>query len=259
MKQFYAGAALALWLGLALSPVHAQASAATEQTASEASAWRLSLSPYFWMAGIQGTSAQFNMPSADMKSDFGQSFKELDFAFMGIMEARRGPYLVLGDIAYTKISVNNATPKGVLSESVRVKSESFSALLAGGYTFFQSERAHLDVFAGPRLWNVKTTLSFQGGLLGERSGRDSATWVDVVAGLRGNYFLTDKAYVMGWGAIGAGQADLDWDVAAGLGYQVQKNLSLTAAYRIQGVDYSKNGFVFDVIQRGPILGLSYRF
>lgn len=264
MRRICAGTALSLCLGLASTLAQAQTSVLKEQTASttqpSASApWRLSVSPYFWMAGIQGTSAQFGLPSADMKSDFGQIFKELDFAFMGILEARRGRYSILGDFSYTKISLKNATPAGFLSEKVGVRSETFSALLAGGYTILQSERVLLDVFAGPRLWRVKSTLSFQGGLLDQHSSRDSATWVDVVAGLRGNYFLTDKAYLMGWAAIGAGQANLDWDVTFGAGYQVQKNLSLTAGYRMQGVDYRRNGFVFDVIQKGPIMGLSYRF
>lgn len=223
------------------------------------SSWQLSVSTYLWMAGIQGTSGQFNLPAAEMSSNFGQIFNELDFAFMGIVEARRGPYSIVGDIAYTKTSLKNATPKGRLADTVGVTSEAFSSLLAGAYTVYQSGPNHLDVIAGARLWNVKSKLRFQGGTLDGISRRDSATWVDVVAGLRGNYFLSEKVYLMGWGAIGAGQANLDWDVAAGFGYQLQKNLSLTAGYRMQGVDYSKDGFVFDVIQKGPILGLTYRF
>lgn len=255
MAAALATASGAAW---AQSPTTTSDSLAVE-SAEGGSSWQFSVSPYFWMAGIQGTSGQFNLPPAEMKSDFGQIFNELDFAFMGIVEARQGPYSILGDLAYTKTSLKNATPKGVLAGKVGVTSEAFSSLLAGGYTVYQSERGHLDVIAGARLWNVKTKMRFQGGLLDGVSRRDSATWVDVVAGLRGNYFLTNKVYMMAWGAVGAGQADLDWDVAAGFGYQLQKNLSLTAGYRMQGVDYSKDGFVFDVIQKGPILGLTYRF
>lgn len=264
MRISIAGPVLAAALWASPGTVYAQTatvppSATAGEDADDASSWQFSVSPYFWMAGIQGTSGQFNLPPAEMKSDFGQIFNELDFAFMGIVEARRGRYSILGDLSYTKTSLKNATPKGLLAEKVGVSSEAFSGLLAGGYTLYQSGPSHLDVIAGARVWNVKTTMRFQGGVLDGVNRRDSATWVDAVAGLRGNYFLTDKAYFMGWGAVGAGQADLDWDVAAGFGYQVQKNLSLTAAYRMQGVDYSKNGFVFDVIQKGPILGLTYRF
>ncbi|MGE8517561.1 hypothetical protein ACXHWJ_09740 [Alcaligenes nematophilus] len=264
MKVSMVGMALTVVLGLSPGVLQAQVSVPAKEQGrmtpgTNSSSWQFSVSPYFWMAGIQGTSGQFNLPPADMKSDFGQIFNELDFAFMGIVEARRGPYSILGDLSYTKTSLKDSTPHGVLANKVGVTSEAFSGLLAGGYTVYQSARGHLDVIAGARVWNVRTTMRFQGGVLDELKRRDSATWVDVVAGLRGNYFLTDKTYLMAWGAVGAGQANLDWDMAAGVGYQVQKNLSLTAGYRMQGVDYSKDGFVFDVIQKGPILGLTYRF
>jgi hypothetical protein len=59
--------------------------------------------------------------------------------------------------------------------------------------------------------------------------------------------------------VGAGQADLDWDVAANLGYQFTDRISAVAGYRALGVDYNQDGFVFDVVQQGPILGMVFRF
>jgi hypothetical protein len=35
-------------------------------------------------------------------------------------------------------------------------------------------------------------------------------------------------------------------------------ISLVAGYRGLGVDYENNGFVFDVVQHGPILGAVFR-
>jgi hypothetical protein len=50
------------------------------------------------------------------------------------------------------------------------------------------------------------------------------------------------------GLVGAGEADIDWDVTGASGY------------RSWGVDYSNDdGFVFDVVQQGPILGMVVRF
>lgn len=63
----------------------------------------------------------------------------------------------------------------------------------------------------------------------------------------------------GWGLVGAGGAKLDWDVGAGIGYRFNERISAVAGYRALGVDYRENGFVFDVIQQGPILGLTVRF
>jgi hypothetical protein len=80
-----------------------------------------------------------------------------------------------------------------------------------------------------------------------------------MAGFRTRYFLTDTIYLSGWGLVGAGQADLDWDVAAGLGYQFTNSLSAVAGYRALGVDYNHDGFAFDMVQQGPILGVVFRF
>jgi hypothetical protein len=45
-------------------------------------------------------------------------------------------------------------------------------------------------------------------------------------------------YVSGWGLIGAGGPDIDWDVAALAGYDFNERLSAVAGYRALGVDYS---------------------
>ncbi|MDF2811909.1 MAG: hypothetical protein K0S56_2940 [Microvirga sp.] len=77
--------------------------------------------------------------------------------------------------------------------------------------------------------------------------------------MRRTYFLPDRVYLTGWGNVGAGRAKLDWDVAAAVGYQIKDSLSAIAGYCALGVDYSHDGFVFDVVQKGPILGLAYHF
>lgn len=221
--------------------------------------WQFSVSPYLWMAGVQGTVRQFNSSPVRIKSDFGQIFNELDYAFMGIIEGRHGRYSIFADMAYTKTSVKGSTPMGILAEDIGVTSQSFSGLLGGGYTVQSTDRLHLDLIAGVRVWNVSTELNVHGGMLDHEKPRDSATWVDMVAGFRGTYSFTDKVYLTGWGNIGAGQANLDWDVAVGVGYKIKSNLSAMAGYRTQGVDYRRNGFEFDVIQKGPIMGITYRF
>ena len=59
--------------------------------------------------------------------------------------------------------------------------------------------------------------------------------------------------------VGAGGAKVDWDVAAALGYRFNDRVSAVAGYRALGVNYDKDGFVFDVVQQGPIMGLVMRF
>jgi hypothetical protein len=107
--------------------------------------------------------------------------------------------------------------------------------------------------------DVDTDISFSGGIIGDLDVSDGDTWVDGLVGVRGRYDFNENWYLTGWGLIGAGGADLDWDVAGGLGYQFNDTWSAVAGYRALGVDYSNDGFVFDVVQQGPILGVVAKF
>ena len=86
------------------------------------------------------------------------------------------------------------------------------------------------------------------------------TWADPVVGLKGRVSLTPQLYLTGWGMIGGGaSSDIVWDVLGGVGYQFNDTISAVAGYRAAGVDYENEGFVYDVIQHGPILGVVFRF
>ncbi|MBB3979823.1 hypothetical protein GGQ64_005068 [Rhizobium azooxidifex] len=213
------------------------------------SVWQFNASPYFWAAGIDGTVGQFGLPPASLKSGFGDILKHLDFAFMGVAEGRYDSFSVSSD----------HSPAGILTNNIGVTSETFSGLVGGGYSLLTNGRNHLDVIVGARLWYASTKVSFSGGVLDGVSREDSATWIDAVAGFRGTYFFTDQFYLTGWGNVGAGQADLDWDVAGAIGYQIKDSISAVAGYRAMGVDYSSGGFDYDVVQKGPIPGLVFHF
>lgn len=221
--------------------------------------WTVTIAPYFWMAGLSGETSQFGLPTVDLDSDFGDILSNLDFAFMAAGEARNGRFSVIGDVIYTKLGADASTPGGILATDVDVTSESFSGLLGLGYAVIDSPQGHLDVVGGVKVWSVDTTISFTGGLLAGVERSDSATWVDGMVGLRGKYSFTPEIYLTGWGLVGGGGADIDWDVALGLGYDFNDRVSAIVGYRALGVDYREDGFVFDAVQQGPILGLAIRF
>lgn len=230
-----------------------------ESNSTEPDQWHFSASPYFWAAGIDGKVGQFGLTPTRLKSDFSSILNDLDFSFMGVAEARYDRYSLFSDVMYTKISKGGNSPVGFLSKSVDVTSQTFSGFFGGGYSVFEDDKGRLDLVAGARVWYASTEISISGGLLDGKSKSDNAFWVDAVAGIRGQYFLTDNLYLTGWALVGGGQAKLDWDVTAAFGYRIQQNLSAVAGYRALGVDYSHDGFVYDVVQQGPILGLVYHF
>ena len=223
--------------------------------------WTFSVTPYFWAAGLSGETSAFGLPVVvDIDADFSDVWDNLDFAAMAIVDARHGRYSIFGDLIYTKLSANSATPRGVLATSVDVTAETFAGLVGAGYSVLEGPSGHLDIVGGIRVWSVDIDLSFSGAFLNGQSFSDGATWVDGLVGVRGNYSFTPQFYFTGWALVGAGEADLDWDVAGGLGYRINDRFSATLGYRALGVDYSNDdGFLFDVVQQGPIMGLTIRF
>lgn len=221
--------------------------------------WTFSFAPYFWVAGITGDSGVFGLPTVHVDESFGDILKDIDFGFSAAGEARYGDFSILTDISYTRVTSDSATPRGVLADSVGLKQETFTAMLGVGYTVLEDQNGHLDVTAGAKLWWTETTITFHGGPLGGISGRDDAVWVDGMLGVRGVYSLTPQFYLTGWGMVGAGGADIDWDVMAGLGYNWKDSISAVVGYRALGVDYSNGSLTNDTVEHGPIVGVVFRF
>lgn len=249
-------------LGAAGTAASADLISATAPDAAPATqgGWTFSVTPYFWAAGLSGTTSQFGVPAViDIDASFDDILQNLDFAAMMIAEARYGRYSLFGDLIYTKLSAGGETPRGRLASSIDVEASTFAGLAGGGYALVDAPNGRIDLVGGLRVWSVDTEVTFSGGLLDGASPSDGATWVDGLVGVRGNFAFTPNFYFTGWGLVGAGGADIDWDVAAGLGYTINDTFSATLGYRALGVDYSNDGFLFDVIQQGPIAGLTIRF
>ncbi|MBB3589909.1 hypothetical protein FHX08_000253 [Rhizobium sp. BK529] len=223
------------------------------------SGWTFTFAPYFWGAGLSGDVAQFGLPSVHVDASFGDIWDHLDFGAMATGEARYDRYSVFGDIIYTKISSSEGTPFGVLADEAKLDTEVFTGLVGVGYSVLDDAAGHLDVVGGARVWSVDTKISLEGGLLDGRSRSDGDTWVDAVGGIKGTYALTPNVFLTGWGLVGGGGANLDWDVAATIGYKFNETVSSVIGYRAIGVDYENDGFEFDVVEQGPILGLVIHF
>ncbi|MCW2309599.1 hypothetical protein [Rhodobium gokarnense] len=221
--------------------------------------WQFTIAPYFWGAGITGDVAQFGLPTTRIDQSFSDILDSLEFAGMIVGEARYGPYSVSTDLSYVQTSESERTPLGILARRVRVTSKSLRWATLAGYTVYEDARFRLDAKAGVQLSSVETRIKVSGGLLGTRTRTDGETWVDGLAGLRARISLSERFYLTAWGYAGAGGADFAWDALGGAGYNFTPNTSAFLGYRANGVDYRDGGFIYDVVQHGPVAGLVFRF
>ncbi len=229
--------------------------------------WTFAASAYLWGAGIDGQSGVFGLPPQDVELSFGDILKDLDFAFMGLGEARNGPFMLGFDVTFSKVGSSVDNPRAevdkVLIEEIDVDTTSWMVTGYGGYSIFDTDDIRIDLIGGGRLWSVNTEFEL-GSDVDKIDGKtfdDGATWIDPLAGVKLRLELSDDIYVVSWGMVGGFGvgSDLMWDVMAGAGYAFTEHFDVFAGYRAVSVDYSDDGFVYDMVQQGPVMAGVFRF
>jgi hypothetical protein len=169
------------------------------------------------------------------------------------------------DIVYTDIEMKDPTPLGIFYSSLTSRTKSWMVPVAGLYRLAERQNRFLDVIAGVRYWSVDSELTLKGPqfpFLPERDISNSEDWFDPLIGLKGMSAIGNSKFFisggLGIGGFGEG-SDFFWDANVNLGYQWTKGFSTTLGYRYLDVDYEKDDFLYDVVQDGITLGLSWWF
>lgn len=227
----------------------------------DTSDWTFTAAAYVWGAGLKGDVGVFGLPPQEVDLPFSDIIGSLDFAFMGLAEARNDRFMLGVDLTYTNVSKSVKTPFGILADKIDVTNTSLMLTGLAGYAIYHSDMARLDAVAGARLWSVNNEFDLKGGLLDGRSKSDGASWVDPLVGAKLRVDVLPDVYVAGWamiGGFGVG-SDLMWDLMGGAGYDFTEHVSAFAGYRAASVNYSNDGFVYDVVEQGPVIAAVFKF
>lgn len=226
------------------------------------SGWTFSVTPYFWMAGMKGQVGVRGYTPSNVDLSFSEIFDAIDWSPPPVMlagEARNGRYAIFTDFLYLGNEVDG-TLSGPLASPVNVHLNTVIWSFGGSYRVVDNGTATLDLLAGGRLWYTDTDVTLTGPInVLQASG--SKTWVDPIVGVAGTvdlgsgFGLRGSADVGGFGVA----ADLDWQVVGALQYQYNQMISFEAGYRYLDVDYSDDGFVYDMVMQGPIIGATFKF
>lgn len=221
--------------------------------------WQFVFSPYFWMAGLHGTTGGPNR-TVQVDESFADIFGSLKFAFMGVFEAHKNKWAIQTDVEFVSLEDDKATP-GPLFSSANAKIKTFVFTPEVGYRIYDDpdKGSFVQVLGGTRIWHISTDLNFGAGVLPAVEIKGSRSWVDGVVGLRGKAALSEKFFVMGRFDVGGGGSKFTYQVFGGLGYNVNKKIALVGGYRALDVNYDKNNFLYDTNQRGLIMGIGFKF
>jgi hypothetical protein len=227
--------------------------------------WDFALSPYAWLAGIDGEIGTLpGAPPAPVDVSPSDVVDDVDVALMLLFSAKRGRHGVFADLFYADIQSEEEIIPPPLDLALRVRAENTIASLAYQYEFFRADDASADVLVGARYWDMTSRLAFGGGagFLAGRQLKSSESWTDPLLGIKGSTPLgASRFYLEGGGSVGGFGvgSDLYYEVSGAIGYRWNAAIGTALGYRLFDVDYDSGGFSYDVRQAGWQFGLTWQF
>jgi hypothetical protein len=254
--------------------------------------WQFRVTPYAWLTSLNGSQTVAGR-TFDVNASFPKIIQNTIgdggslVALMADMEARNGPFALFGDLIWENITIAKGGAKsrslapgisGTLAADLDVQFQMAIVEAGGAYEVAQWGPVAFDVLAGGRYWYQKADvdlalsgtvdvggLSLRGNRAVARSG--SVDWVDAFAGARARVSLTPTQHLEIRGDLGGGGSKFSWNALAAYGYDFTTRNGVTYSgvigYKALYVDYEQGSgrtrYGFDMLQHGPVLGLSIRF
>lgn len=252
--------------------------------------WTFRATAYGWLTSMKGTQTVAGR-SAKVDVSFIDIVEKSDtlFALMANFEARNGPLALYGDLVWSKIGLSGGdirsralTPHVVGTVGAALDLNVQMAILEVGaaYEIARSGALAVDLLGGVRYWYQEADLSLDvvgtldlgrlelaGGRAIARSG--SVNWLDPLVGARVRYAVAPghDLFLRGdVGGFGAG-SKFSWQAIGGYSFDFAAHQGVTYSgligYRALYVDYAKGAgqtrYEFDMLQHGPVFGISARF
>ena len=270
--------------------------AAVSPIAPGPSGWKLQFTPYGWVPWVNGD-AVIKGRSFSVSETPIQVLESLDFAWMSYMQARRGGLTLFSDVIYADVSNSDsfATSKtfsphvsGTLGAALSADYRYWIVEAGAMYEINRWRLGHgpgetdtaLELLAGGRYWHQELsvdvalagTLTVDGLIIsGSRAIAQSGgvDWIDPFIGARLHYIPAPGEEIIVRGDIGGfGWASkFTWQAMATYNWFLYQHGALTldgyAGWRALYVDYEQGDgisrYEFDVLQQGPVLGITGRF
>jgi len=219
--------------------------------------WHVEVTPYLWVAGLQGI-LTIGTTASDMDASIGDVWGNLDFSLAGHVEVGKNRWTLIGEAFYMNLGADAELDDGSPAEA---DMQQVIGEVAAAYRMGRSWRSS-EVIFGVRFTSLESEIRSGGTAVAERD----IGWVDPFIGIRLHWDFIEKLPITLTGDVGGfeiGGADWTWKVTGGAGYHVSNRVALNAGYRALGVDYSQGTgneqFIYDVTQHGLVVGITFAF
>ena len=225
---------------------------------AQQSAWDTSFTFYLFAAETD-TSISTPLGRIDSTLPFKDALENLDFAFMGTVEARNGPWSLIGDYAYTNLGFSNSTPGpefGGVNSDVKLH-------VANAYAMYEAHSTpslSFDVGAGVRYFNADIQLDLVPGTSAGRTGNFSDSWFDPVVAARLSFPISDKWSARAFFDYGGFRSNSEsFQAILTARYAFNDQWSLVVGYRYLDLTHGPSDDELDFTQSGPVIGVNYKF
>ena len=258
---------------IAMLTMSAPVCAQTSVPAADAWTWRATL--YGWFPSIHGSTNIPNLPdggSIETSVSPSNYLSRLQFAFMGSLEARRGPWSILGDAIYLDMGNSNSRITSIsgpgghvaipIDSSSHTDLKGFVGMLAAGYSVLQQPGANADVTLGARYLRLKSGVDWElsgpvGVIAQNGSAQVTKDLFDGIVGVRGNVDISDPWFFRYYVDAGAGSSRFTWQALAGIGYRLSWG-EVLVGYRHLAYDFHSDRLASDIKFSGPVIGVAFK-
>ena len=271
MRRAFHLALLALSATLCTLPLNA--------AAQVSDAWKFHAIIYGYFPDIGGkTSFAAGNTGGNINVDASNLISNLEFAFMGFFEARRGRWGGFVDFMYLDVNGSSSQTRnfdirghplpGGVTANLNLDLKGTIVTLAGEYAAITNPAASVDVLAGARVISLKETLDYQlsadvGPIIGPgRNGNSEAKadkW-DAIVGVKGRAeFGAGREWFVPWYLdVGTGESDLTWQALGGIGYSFKWG-QVIAVWRYLDYKFKSGSPVESLDFNGPAIGVAFNW
>src|ERR1700761_7892923 len=228
--------------------------------------WALQATGYLWASGIDGRISPFQIgPPIHIQKSFSDIISNLNLGGFAYLYGRYDRFVVVSDTMY--VNTTDAKSIGALpiigptpGLGASVDTREFTETLFAGYEAVHTPDFTFDFLGGVRFWSISNDVRIRFASLSARYG-ENISWADPVVGARALFRICDSVSVLvqpDWGGFQAG-SNYTWQAIGTLNYDLTDSMSVSAGYKALRTNYRSNGYVFDTILKGPVLGMTYRF
>jgi len=241
--------------------------------------WEFTGSVYAYLPTISGSTIfPPSNGSSQVSVDIDTILDNLNFTFMGSLEARKGQWGLFADVVYMDVNAGKVGSRSIgigsiglpadVSADVVFDLKGWVWALGGSYRTVSTPDYTLDLIGGARLLDIEQTLDWTlGGNVGsvplpDRAGSRGArlqNW-DAIVGVKGRYAFGEgrKWFVPYYLDVGTGESHLTWQAMGGLGYSFGWG-DVVGVWRYLDYEMKSDKPIKDMNFNGPMISAVFRW